>query len=130
MTDMGPLHHFLGIFVDRRADGLFLSQKQYMLDILDHAGMRDYKPCSTPVDTHAKMSADGVPMTDPTHFRSIAGALQYLTFTRPDVAYAIQHVCLHMHDPREPHLAAMKAHPALYSGYSGSWFSPSSHLAC
>jgi hypothetical protein len=27
MTDMGPLHHFLGISVERRADGLFLSQR-------------------------------------------------------------------------------------------------------
>ena len=47
-------------------------------------------------------------MADPTDFRSLAGALQYLTFTRPDIAYAVQHVCLHMHDPREPHLAALK----------------------
>ena len=75
MIDMGPLHHFLGISVDRRADGLFLSQKQYMLDILDRAVMRDCKPCSTPIDTHAKVSADGVPVTDLTHFHSIAGAL-------------------------------------------------------
>ena len=79
-----------------------------MLDILERAGMRDCKPCSTPVDTHAKMSADGVPVVDPTHFHSIAGALQYLTFTRPDLTYAVQQVCLYMHDPREPHLAAMK----------------------
>jgi hypothetical protein len=34
--------------------------------------------------------------------------LQYLTFTRPDIAYAMQQVCLHMHDPRESHLTAMK----------------------
>ncbi|GKC72662.1 ribonuclease H-like domain-containing protein, partial [Tanacetum coccineum] len=34
--------------------------------------------------------------------------LQYLTFTRPDISYAVQQVCLHMHDPREPHLAALK----------------------
>jgi len=27
MTDMGPLHHFLGLSVDRRVDGLFLSQR-------------------------------------------------------------------------------------------------------
>jgi hypothetical protein len=61
-----------------------------------------------PVDTHAKLYADGVPVADPTHYRSIAGALQYLTFTRPDISYAVQHICLYMHDPREPHLAAMK----------------------
>ncbi|GJU68305.1 ribonuclease H-like domain-containing protein [Tanacetum coccineum] len=35
-------------------------------------------------------------------------SLQYLTFTRPDISYAVQQVCLHMHDPREPHLSALK----------------------
>ena len=71
--------------------------------------MSNCKPCSTPVDTNPKLPADGgVPVADPTDFRSLAGALQYLTFTRPDIAYAVQHVCLHMHDPREPHLAALK----------------------
>nr|GEX12700.1 hypothetical protein [Tanacetum cinerariifolium] len=34
--------------------------------------------------------------------------LQYLTFTRPDISYAVQQICLHTHDPREPHLAALK----------------------
>ncbi|GKC94345.1 ribonuclease H-like domain-containing protein [Tanacetum coccineum] len=37
-----------------------------------------------------------------------AGALQYLTFTRPDISYAVQQVCLFMHDPREPHFSALK----------------------
>ena len=60
MTDMGPLHHFLGFTVERRDDNLFLSQLQYMLDILDRAGMRACKSCSTPVDTHSKLLADGV----------------------------------------------------------------------
>ena len=108
MTDMGPLHHFLGATVERQDGNLFLSQRQYMLDILDRAGMRDYKPCSTHVDTHSKLAADGASMSDPTHYRSIAGALQYLTFTRPDIAYAVQQIYLHMHDPREPHLGAIK----------------------
>jgi hypothetical protein len=31
-----------------------------------------------------------------------------LTFTRPDIAYAVQQVCLHMHDPRDSHVTAMK----------------------
>jgi len=32
----------------------------------------------------------------------------YLTFTRPNITYAVQQICLHMHDPREPHLTALK----------------------
>jgi len=61
------------------------------------------------MDMNPKLSAEvGAPVSDPTDFRSLAGALQWLTFTRPDISYAVQQVCLHMHDPREPHLAALK----------------------
>ena len=71
--------------------------------------MADCKPYSTPVDTNPKVAAaDGPPVVDPMEFRSLAGALQYLTFTRLDITYAVQQVCLHMHDPRAPHLAALK----------------------
>jgi hypothetical protein len=71
--------------------------------------MTDCKPCSTRVDTQAKMSATlGDPVADPTAYRSLDGALQYLTFTRPDLTYAVQQICLHIHDPWESHLAAMK----------------------
>jgi hypothetical protein len=79
------------------------------LDILERVGMSVCKPCFTLFDTQAKLSATlGDPVADPTAYRSLAGALQYLTFTRPDLTYAIQQICLHMHDPRESHLAALK----------------------
>jgi len=71
--------------------------------------MAECHSTSTPVDTRAKLSAtDGAPVADATQYRSLAGALQYLTLTRPDLAYAVQQVCLFMHDPREPHLALLK----------------------
>lgn len=109
MKDLGPLPHFLGVSVNRTTEGLFLCQQQYILDILKRAGMFDCKPCNTPVDTCSKLSADnGSLVADPTHYRGLTGALQYLTFTRPDIAYAVQQVCLHMHDPREPHLSLVK----------------------
>jgi hypothetical protein len=57
---------------------------------------------------HSKLFADGSPVTDSTQYRSLAGALQYLTFTRPDITYVVQQIYLYMHDPREPHLAALK----------------------
>jgi hypothetical protein len=109
MKDLGPLHHFLDITVERRPDGLLLHQRTYRLDVLKRAVMTDCKPCSTPVDLKAKLAADsGPPVRDPSQFQSIAEALQYLTFTRPDIEYVVQQVCLHMHDPRESHLTAMK----------------------
>jgi hypothetical protein len=39
MTDLGLLHHFLGIAVTRDTHGLFLSQRQYVLDLLTRAGV-------------------------------------------------------------------------------------------
>jgi hypothetical protein len=71
MKDLGQLHHFLGVSVTRSSAGLFLSQRQYILDILEHAGMQDCKPCSTPVDTCAKLSSDGPPEADSTQYRSL-----------------------------------------------------------
>jgi hypothetical protein len=100
MKDLGPLHHFLSITTERRPQGLFLHQRQYVLDIMERAGMSDCKPCSTPVDTQAKLSEDDAPpppVADTTSYRSLTGALQYLTFSRPDIAYVVQQVCLHMH---------------------------------
>jgi len=82
---------------------------RYLLEILDRAGMLECKPCFTPVDTNPKVAADdGALVSDATDFRSLAGALQYLTFTRPDIAYVVQQVCFHMHDPQEPHHAVLK----------------------
>ncbi|XP_048501601.1 uncharacterized mitochondrial protein AtMg00810-like [Beta vulgaris subsp. vulgaris] len=109
MKDFGSLSYFLGIAVTRHAGGLFLSQRKYALEIIERAGMASCKPSPTPVDTKPKTSAHAsTPYEDPSHYRSLAGALQYLTFTRPDIYYAVQQVCLFMHDPREEHMHALK----------------------
>jgi hypothetical protein len=87
MNDLDPLHHFLGVVVQRHRDTLFLSQHKYTLDILTRHGMSNCNPCSTPVDTCAKVPADADPsVDDPTTYHSLVSALQYLTFTWPDIA--------------------------------------------
>ncbi|GJR95985.1 ribonuclease H-like domain-containing protein [Tanacetum coccineum] len=108
MTDLGPLNYFLGVSVTRNTSGMFLSQQKYATEVLERAGMLTCNPCRTPVDTDSKLAAAGDPVSDPTLYRRLAGALQYLTFTRPDISYAVQQVCLFMHDPREPHFSALK----------------------
>jgi hypothetical protein len=109
MTNLEDLHFFLGIQVMRSSSGLFPSQWQYTTNLLQHAGMSDCHSTTTPVDMQAKLSATiGDPVDDPSLYRSLTGGLQYLTLTQPDIAYAIQQACLHMHDPHEPHLTLIK----------------------
>ncbi|GKD86191.1 ribonuclease H-like domain-containing protein, partial [Tanacetum coccineum] len=87
---------------------VFLSQKKYAVEILDRAHMLNCNPSRTPIDTESKLRSDGDLVSEPTLYRSLVGSLQYLTFTRPDISYAVQQVCLYMHDPREPHFASLK----------------------
>jgi hypothetical protein len=69
MRDLGPLHHFLGITVERCLDGMFLHQRTYMLDIIKCAGMADCKSCTTPVDLQMKLATDyGPPVQDASQF--------------------------------------------------------------
>ncbi|GJX53389.1 ribonuclease H-like domain-containing protein [Tanacetum coccineum] len=86
----------------------FVDARKYALQLLERAHMVHCNPSGTPVDTESKLGPDGVPVQDPTLYRSLTGGLQYLTFTRLDLSYAVQQVCLYMHDLREPHVAALK----------------------
>ncbi|XP_014503359.1 uncharacterized protein LOC106763707 [Vigna radiata var. radiata] len=109
MKDLGPLSYYLGIAITRNATGMFLLQKKYAEEILERVGMTNCKTCPTPVDTKPKLGASNdIPYADPTKYRRLAGALQYLTLTRPGISYAVQQVCLHMHDPKENHMNALK----------------------
>lgn len=76
ISDLGRLHHFLGIGVTYNDTGLFLSQHNYVADILHRASMTNCKPSTTPVDTKSKLAVDEGPrVADPTLYRSLAGAL-------------------------------------------------------
>nr|XP_020164044.1 uncharacterized mitochondrial protein AtMg00810-like [Aegilops tauschii subsp. strangulata] len=109
IKDLGPLHYFLGVEVVRRLDGFFLHRWKYPYELLERAAMLNCKPAAMHVDTKAKLSAtDGSPASDAAFYRSIVGALQHLTLTRPEIQYAVQQVCLHMHAPRDVHWAAVK----------------------
>jgi hypothetical protein len=90
MNDIGDVHFFLGMVVRHSPDGLFLSQRQYALDILEHVGMTDCHSSPTPVDPSSKLCAtNGELLLDATDYRSLAGEIQYLTLTRPSISYAI-----------------------------------------
>ncbi|KAL5721714.1 hypothetical protein ACHQM5_005324 [Ranunculus cassubicifolius] len=109
LTDLGPLHYFLGIETHRSPNGMFLSQKKYVTDLLCRTNMDGVKPISTPFGTTTRLSQDGgSKFSNHTLYRSVVGALQYLTFTRPDVSFAVNKVCQYMHNPKDEHWAAVK----------------------
>jgi hypothetical protein len=93
IKDLGELRFFLGIAVKRDAHGFYLSQHRYAEDILERAGMSSYKSAMTPIDAKGKLSADGDKIDDAATYRSLASALQYLTITRLDLAFAVQQLC-------------------------------------
>jgi hypothetical protein len=96
LKDLGDLHYFLGIEVKKVTDGLLLSQQRYAADIIKRANMERSKSIETPISTVDKLSiADGVKLgpVDATRYRSMVGALQYLTLTRPDISFAVNKVC-------------------------------------
>nr|GEY25468.1 ribonuclease H-like domain-containing protein [Tanacetum cinerariifolium] len=78
MTDLGTLNYFLGISAIRHSTWLFLSQKQYAIELLARAHMTNCNPSRTPVDTDSKLGPEGVPVQDPTLYRSLAGAYNML----------------------------------------------------
>ncbi|XP_022007272.1 uncharacterized mitochondrial protein AtMg00810-like [Helianthus annuus] len=109
MKDLDPLSFFLGISVTRNKNSMFLSQHAYASEIVEREGMSSCRSAHTPVDTHAKLSASaGDDFHDPTLYRSLAGAFQYLTFTRLDISYAMQQICIHMHALKTEHWNALK----------------------
>jgi histone deacetylase 1/2 len=109
IKDLGSLHYFLGIQITRTPIGLFLSQSKYVKDLLLKSEMIDAKPCDTPcLPYHKLLKEDEEPYSNPKVSRSIVGALQYLTFIRPDIAFSIHQVCQFMQNPMVSHFTAVK----------------------
>ncbi|KAM1023651.1 hypothetical protein ACFX2A_045494 [Malus domestica] len=110
LKDMGQLTYFLGLQISYKDNGdIFLNQSKYIRDVIHKAGMDSCKPAATPCKPHDQLVISGGSLlTDPSLYRSIVGSLQYLTFTRPDIAYVVNTVCQFMKSPMEMHYAAVK----------------------
>lgn len=109
VKDLGPLHHFLGVKVTSVYGGILLSQRQYILNLLKRTNMLEAKPVSSPMSSSQQLSLfNGNPCPDETLFRSVVGALQYLSLTRPDISLAVNKVCQFMHKPADIHWTVVK----------------------
>ncbi|GLT44417.1 hypothetical protein SLA2020_183190 [Shorea laevis] len=109
IKDLGHLHYFLGIEVHTNKFGLFLCQSKYAHELLQKAQMVGCKPISTPmaIKTHSSSLTTSA-FQNPTFYRSIIRGLQYLTFTRPDLSFAVNHVSQFMHAPTLEHFQLVK----------------------
>nr|GEW55157.1 hypothetical protein [Tanacetum cinerariifolium] len=107
IKDLGLAKYFLGIEVCRTKHGTHLKQRKYILDLLSDAGLTGSKLATFPLQTQLKLSLDkSTPLVDEGSYRRLTGRLQYLTMTRPDISYLVQHLSQFVSAPKDVHMQA------------------------
>ncbi|GJT61723.1 putative ribonuclease H-like domain-containing protein [Tanacetum coccineum] len=109
MSSMGELTFFLGLQVQQKKDGIFISQDKYVGEILKKFGFSEVKTASTPMETQKPLlkDEDGKEV-DVNMYRSMIGSLMYLTSSRPDIMFAVCACARYQVNPKVSHLHAMK----------------------
>ncbi|GJZ34601.1 retrovirus-related pol polyprotein from transposon TNT 1-94 [Tanacetum coccineum] len=109
MSMMGEMTFFLGLQVNQSPRGIFINQSNYVLEILKKYGMESCDPVGTPMEIKDKLDLDqnGSPV-DATKYRSMIGALMYLTSSRPDIVHATCLCARYQAKPTEKHLKEVK----------------------
>ncbi|XP_031270987.1 uncharacterized protein LOC116129379 [Pistacia vera] len=106
---MGLMHYFLGFEVKRNGSSLLLTQTKFAQELLEKARMEDCNPCLTPMAVGTKLNKDDRELFEqPTLYRSIIGGLQYLTLSRPDLAFTINKLSQLLQSPTLAHWTACK----------------------
>ncbi|GJR87762.1 putative ribonuclease H-like domain-containing protein [Tanacetum coccineum] len=109
MSSMGELTFFLGLQVEQRKDGIFLSQDKYVYDILKKFGFTTVKTASTPMETHKSLSTNAAePDVDVHLYRSMIGTLMYLTSSMPDIMFDVCACSRFQVTPKVSHMHAVK----------------------
>lgn len=107
IKDLGRLHYFLGLEIQYTEKGILMSQRKFTIDLLRVFGCIDCPSMTSPMDPSVKLKANkGAPLPDPSYYRKLIGKLNFLTNTRLDIAYSVQHLSQFMKSLREPHLKA------------------------
>ncbi|GJY31644.1 uncharacterized mitochondrial protein-like protein [Tanacetum coccineum] len=109
ISSMGELTFFLGLQVQQKKDGIFISQDKYVGDILKKFGFTEVKTSSTPIETQKPLlkDEDGKDV-DVQMYRSMIGSLMYLTSLRPDIMFVVCAYARYQVNPKVSHLHAVK----------------------
>ena len=118
LVDLSKVCFLLGIAVtwDRTARIITLSQKAYIEKITKHLHLQDAHPVATPLDPNIILSKSLCPYTDEakalmshTPYLTAVGSIMYAAMgTRPNVAFAIQHLSQYASNPGQAHWTAAK----------------------
>nr|GEU68885.1 retrovirus-related Pol polyprotein from transposon TNT 1-94 [Tanacetum cinerariifolium] len=108
MSMMGEMTFFLGLQVNQHPCGIFINQSNYVLEILKKYGMKSCDPVGTLMEIKDKFDLDqNETPVDATEYRSMIGALMYLTSSRPDIVHATCLCVRYQVKPTEKHLKKM-----------------------
>ena len=108
MPMLGELTFFLGLQVSQSERGTFISQTNYMKEMLKKIKMEESKPVSTPMVTCCKLSKDDESLeVDHTMYRSMIGSVLYVIATRPYVMQVVGVVSKFQLVPKETHVVAV-----------------------
>ncbi|GKA15077.1 eukaryotic translation initiation factor 5B [Tanacetum coccineum] len=98
-----------GIEIVPHVSGILLSQKKYILELLQSASLSNCNPMSSSIVTSSSLSLDdSTTFSNPKKYRQVVGSLQYVTLSQPDIAFAVNKVCQYMHATTENHWFAVK----------------------
>ena len=110
MSMLGELTFFIGLQVHQTNEGIFISQTNYIKDMLKIFSMEDSKSVSTPMIIGCKLSKDDVSLeVDNTMYRSMIVSMLYVTATRLDVMQDAGLVPRFQSIPKETHVTAVKS---------------------
>ena len=108
LKTLGSVNHFLGFEAHKDIGGMCLIQSKYTLDLLKKAGMQDCKPCETLVNLGISLTNEGDSFFDLSHYRTIIGSIQYLTYTSPDIVFVVNKLSYFLSSPKVQHWMACK----------------------
>jgi hypothetical protein len=109
MSLIGELSFFLGLQRHQRKQGIFISQTNYIREILKRFGMEDFKPVITPMQTSCKLRKDDDSKSiDQRQYMSMIGSLLYVTISKPDVMQAVGEMAQFQATLKESHVLVVK----------------------